>query len=290
MSKRTKGITLKLVCLILSALLTLAFAHRSSKISIGEQIFITSLAASTVLLVLVLCSGARRELWKKRQMRWYYLRAALSIAAMTTWAYTAKSLGANEATLLSYLIPISTLSIAALCRLERMHKATAVGMIICLLAIFLSLRGDPIRGTVINVIIGLFTSICWGGYDVICKKQSSSENFLVQGLIVFALSGLIMAPFVGASAIAAPSDEIIFALLLGMLRVGIVVTVFLSYQNLSVNSLMIMSYLRLPIMLTLNYAIFNDLPLFQIVFAAIVIVVTNMIVISYNRKIDKKIA
>ncbi|MDZ5761509.1 EamA family transporter [Lyticum sinuosum] len=296
-SSRLNGILSKIFCLILSAIITLVFVHRNPKIGIFEQIYFANLSATCVIIIWLITTKPYRKNGNQTlyqaisqiDIKWYFVRAILSLIAMTVWSYISKKLGAYEVTLIGYLGLVSPLIISHILDLEKIRLSSVFGIIICILAVFFSLKEENKIISIINILIGLIPSICWGGYEIICKKQSSTDDLILQGFIVFLASVIISSPMIIPNITKIPYNEIIFAFYLGFIRIGVVFTIFLSYKNLSVNSLLIMGYLRLPIMIAINYSIFSEVPLVKTISAAIIIILTNFIIINHNKKIDKNI-
>ncbi len=282
------GLLFKFLSLIFTAMITLRFATTHLVMSNSAQIFVMSAGGALLSLFLVMWGGPQVFIVRSK-WRWYFLRAFITVVAMNAWAYSAKKLGASEQTLISYTIPLSTMIIAALIGMEKMVTACLIAVVACIIILLVNfqIRTD-LRG--FDVAVGFFAAICYGFYDIVCKKQSSSEHFLTQAFYVFGISSIMAAPFAINEVIDSSSSDIINALYFSPIRLGAIVTLFLSYRFASINILMPMGYLRLPIMAVMVYFSVGKTPNVSTIVSGLLIVLINIIVLAYmGYKNPKKI-
>ena len=102
---------------------------------------------------------------------------------------------------------------------------------------------------------------------------------MAQAFYVFAISALISAPFAIKGVMNAANSDIINALYFAPIRFATIVTLFLSYRFASINILMPMGYLRLPIMAVMVYFSMGKMPSISTAVCGLLIVAVNIILL-----------
>ncbi|AIF80977.1 hypothetical protein I862_02070 [endosymbiont of Acanthamoeba sp. UWC8] len=239
-----------------------------------EEFFIICISGIAFLFPWVVFTKAKYL--KTKNHLGYILRALFSITGMVTWIEALKSIGSNEATLISYLIPLFTLALAAVFKEEKINKIVFLSITLCIVIILFTLKLETLKFNLWGVSVALCSVVSWALYEIICKKQSYSEHYLSQAFYTFLFAGLMMLPYVIRNDILSKiidHKEIGF---LGALRVMNVVCLFLAYKFAPINVLAPLAFLRLVFMGIGSFILFQIIPSLSVVIASIIIVAINI--------------
>jgi drug/metabolite transporter (DMT)-like permease len=267
------GILFKILNLIIFTIISLGLVHKSPKFKAIEEFYIICVSGTLFLLPWVIFT--KGKYLKTKNLKGYLLRAILSIAGMTTWIEALKNLGPNEATLISYLIPLFTVLLASVIGEEKLHPTPFILILACLIIIFLALKPEIINMDY-GLAIALLSALTWASYDLVCKKQTYTEHYLTQAFYTFIFALVLTFPFGIKAALNASPKDLLDVGILGILRVINIICLFVSYKFAPLNILMPFSYLRLPLMAFGTFLLYEKLPTTSISIAATLIIAINL--------------
>ncbi len=259
-----KGITLKIINIVLFSSYSILFTLLPKGLSTIVILFIS------LLFGLIGISGlifALNVSFKPNNKGLYWIRALLNIVGLLSWLESLKAIGINEGAAIGYTTPIFTMLLAVFFCKEKFN-------LWCLLAILLGFYGSYIilhpnihdLSTSLGAFLAVLSSFTWAVYDIICKKQTSTEHYLTQTFYTILTTVIVMLPLAsynaisGSASITAYSDNIVIMAGVGLLAAANNTVLFLAYSAAPVSVLMPFSYLRIIILSSLNYLIFNQLP------------------------------
>ena len=114
-----------------------------------------------------------------------------------TWFKALQLIGINEATAISYMIPILTLLLSTLFTEEKLNILCLVGVLISFFGMYVIILPNLSEVmTSIGSIFALFSAVMWALYDIVCKLQTKTEHYLVQTFYVMFFTIIILLPFI----------------------------------------------------------------------------------------------
>ncbi len=280
-NKFSIGIIFKLLNLLIFTIISLGLLVRSKDIGPVGEFFIICISGTVFLLPWVVFTKAKYL--KTKNYLGYMFRALLSIAGMVTWIEALKNLGSNEATLISYLIPLFTLALASFLKEEKINKIVFLAIILCIVIIFFTLRLEALKFNFWGVLIALCSAVSWALYEVICKKQSYSEHYLSQAFYTFLFASLVMFPYVMKNEVLSKLIEHKEIAFLGILRVINVICLFLAYKFAPINILAPFAYLRLVFMAIGSFLLFQVVPSFSMMVASVLITIISIYIFRIQK-------
>ena len=266
-----KAIFLKFLNVFLFTVTTFFFLLYTKKATVFQELFLSGLMATLFLLPYEVITKGRR--WQIQKPALYVLRSILSLSGMATLIGSMVLLGPNLATALSYTAPVFALLLAAVFLKEQITPLRSVVIAVCLLGTALIIPLQTSGAMVYGVGLGLLSAMIWAGHDIVCKRQTLTEDPVTQVFFTFLLCALISAPF--AWFFWQPLALADYGFLAGItvIRVVNLMILFSAYQLVPVALLMPINYFRLVFAAIGSYLIFGHVPtLFQFLGSAIVVV------------------
>lgn len=213
----------------------------------------------------------------------YFIRAALSIAGMLTWMESVKTIGSGEAMLLTYLIPILGLCLASLIKEETIQPICLLAGIICFTTIVLSLH-PTLKAVPYGLSMGILSSFSWAGYEVICKKQTHKEHWIVQVFYTFLIAAVFLLPFSISSLQHLDASACIPILSMSLLRISNIIFLFLALKWATLNWITPVSYLKLPLITGMGLLFANKSYNNSLWIAAAVLIGVNIATVFIRQK------
>jgi len=275
------GLTCKVLSLVGFCLLSLLFETAALPFNPLEQFGILCLIGSA-LLIPVVSIGFREQL-KIDQPKLYFLRALTSIGAMVTWIEAVGHIGAGEAILMSYLTPILVICLASFCREEPFNRTCFLAAGACL-GVMIWVLHPRLELELYGLSMGFLSVLLWALYELICKKQTKNEHFLVQVCYTFGLSGLFLLPFTLGALAHLTADNLMVLSSMALLRIANVALLFLALKWAQLNGAACVSYLKFPILATLGLIFFDKHIQLHQVWATAFLIAINIIVLNIRKR------
>ncbi|WPX97733.1 DMT family transporter [Candidatus Fokinia crypta] len=280
------GVLCKILALSCFCLLSLGFEKfRNNNIGPLEQFGVICILGTAILLPFV---GIfyRKELQKAKIVP-YILRSILSIAGMVTWIEAVKHFGSTQAILVNYLTPIITVSIASITKNEKLRVISFISGILCYIVIFFTLR-THIEVSVYGFTMAIISSFSWALYEVVCKKQATTEHFIVQVFYTFAFTALFLLFFSVKKMSAFTGTDIFSLFIISMLRIVNVILLFLSIKLATLNFLTPVSYLKLPLMTFWSFILLGASPQPYYLLATGILICINIMMFKVIKKLTSQ--
>ncbi|AWD32961.1 EamA-like transporter family protein [Candidatus Fokinia solitaria] len=280
------GVLCKVLALSCFCLLSLGFEKfRNSSIGPLEQFGVVCILGTAILLPFV-SLFYRKELQEAKMMP-YVLRSVLSIAGMVTWIEAVKHFGSAQAILVNYITPILTVSIASLTKNEKLRWISFIAGILCYAVIFFTLK-THIEVSVYGFVMAVISSFSWAFYEVVCKKQTTTEHFIVQVFYTFAFTALFLLFFSVKKISAFTASDISSLLVISVLRITNVILLFLAIKLATLNFLTPVSYLKLPLMTFWSFVLLGTPPRPYYLLAAGILICINITMLRVIKKLTEQ--
>ncbi len=290
MYKFNEGILFKILNITLFSFYSILLVNLPKELSTVVIIFISLLFGLVGISVLMF---ALKISFKTNSKGLYWVRAILNIVGILSWLEALKAIGVNDGAAIGYTTPIFTMLLAVFFCKEKFN-------LWCLLSILLGFYGSYIilspsihdLSSSLGAFLAVLSALTWAVYDILCKKQTSTEHYLTQAFYNTLTTIIVILPLASYTAISRSisimtySNNIIIIAIIGLLSVTNKVFLFLAYSAAPVSVLMPFSYLRIIILSSLNYLIFNQAPQSTtlIGFLFISLASTLIFVIQYSGK------
>lgn len=276
------GLTCKILALMCFCLLSLLFENTHLGLNAIQQFSVLCLIG-TFFLLPIIGIKFKNEL-KLAKLKLYPARAFISIIAMITWIEAVKNLGSHESILVNYLTPIFAILLAGLFKEEKMHKICLMAGFSCLIIIGIALN-PKIEISPYGFGMALFSTLLWAGYEVICKKQTHHEHFLIQAFYTLALSALFLSPISFGLLSQFTAYDYFILSSMACLRIANIILLFLAIKWATLNWLTPVSYMKFPIMAISGYLFLHKETTltYWIVASLLVLINTLMVIIRKNK-------
>lgn len=276
------GVLCKVLALLLFCLLSLGFERlKTSNLTSTAQFGIVCFIGSILLSPFIFIKYLKEA--KKAELKLYPLRAIVSIIAMVSWIEAVKHLGSNESVLVNYLAPIFTIIIASFTKDEKLKLVGIGSGIICYIIIFYTLKAT-IQFATYGFVMALISAFCYSAYEVICKKQSNKEHFLVQVFYTFMLAALFLLPFYAKNILMLTQQDLMALTIISLLRIGTIILLFLAIKFASLNYLTPVSYVKFPLMVALGFLFYGRTADLIYWIAAALLILVNIFVVMLQKK------
>ena len=266
-----QAIFLKFLNVFLFTVTTFLFLLHTEKATVFQELFLSGLMAALFLLPYEVITKGRR--WRIQKPALYVLRSLLSLIGMATLVASMALLGPNLAIALNYLSPVFALLLATVFLKEQITPLRSGAIAVCLMGTCLMIPIQPSWSMLYGIGLGLLSAVIWAGHDIICKRQTLTEDPVTQVFFTFLLCALISAPF--AWAFWRPLDLADYGFLAGIsvIRIANLIMLFAAYQLVPMALLMPINYSRLVLTAIGSYFIFGHvLTLFQCLGSAVILI------------------
>jgi len=218
------------------------------------QYGISAFLGACLLLPLIMLRY--RDALKNASLKLYPVRALLSIVAMVSWIEALKTFGVTESMLVEYLVPIIAVIFASFAKEEKLRWACVFAGITCYGVISVTLK-SAIAVTNHGFMAALLATFCWAGYNLICKKQSYKEHFVVQIFCAFVCAACFLSPFAITTIGHLNGKALLMLTGLAILRIFNVLFLFLAIKLAGLNWIVPVAYVNLPIMACMQWIFFQ---------------------------------
>lgn len=287
-----KGILFKLLNIVLFSSTSLIFSTLGEDISVPHLMFLMTLFGFVTLLIVVIYlrdnigfkGGLASNLIKFKYYKQYLFISVFNMLGLITWYKSLQLIGANEATAITYITPIFTIILAIIFCGERLNYRCFVGIIISFCGMYFIINPKfHLNLSICGVIMAILASMMWATYNIIFKKQTQTEHYLMQTLYILFFTALLMLPYVlynyyDFKLILMSYKTILIILVMGVMTAMNNIVAFIAYKNASINMLMPFSYLRLLFVAVPNYILFDKILYQNQILGLIIIAISSALV------------
>ncbi len=217
----------------------------------------------------------------------YIGRALTNLGAMHLWIFALTTLGINEATALGYSGPLWVFLMARYMLKESFQGKILLLIIINIVGMFIILQPRFIDMPWQGASASLGAILLWSVYEVICKKQTSNQHYMLQSFYFMAISALIIFPFACNSWQSINLQEFAMLSLIALLSVTNITVIFIAYSLAPLMLLAPFSYSRLIFTVLLSSWLYNIIPSANSFIGAAIIMLGNGFFI-YKLKNDQR--
>ncbi|WHQ46665.1 MAG: DMT family transporter [Candidatus Midichloria sp.] len=276
------GILLKILNLLLITIYSLLLIKFSKGFAVSHFCFLIAAIAVVILLPIVLFFKINLKL-TRRAFKLHVLRALLNCGGIMSWVLALRYVGANEATAISYTIPIFTSILAWFYCEERLNGKCIIGIFFGIIGTLIVLQ-PSFNVTTLGVLYAAFSACMWACYDVICKKQTTTEHYLKQVFFNFLFTALILLPLALLDWQKVTTRNLFEISIISLLSATNVVVLFLAYKLAPLILLMPFSYLRLLFMAAATYLLFGEVLRSETILGVLIISVSSWFIFWQQHK------
>lgn len=277
------GILLKITNLFLFTCLSLWISKSTINIPPVQIFFL--IAVGCIILMLPFMVYTKRLNIDKVFSKYYLFRSLFNIAGMVSWIEALNRISANDATAVSYMTPIITSLLAVVFCGERFNYKCAFAILIGFVGAYIVIVPDSYNMVSQGGMIAFISSCMWACHDIVCRKQTVSQDKYSQTFITFLYTTVISFPFALSSWQPFDSFDLMVAIVGSIISIANVTVLFLAYKYAPINILMPFSFLRLVMMTVANFILFGEtIKSRTLLGASIIIVAALFVVFSMNRQ------
>jgi drug/metabolite transporter (DMT)-like permease len=273
-----RGIAYKLINSLLFAVMSLIIVKYLHEIPPIQFLFMRAVLGA--ILCIILANILQLPIiikWQSRQLKLYMWRAIVNLAAMFTWIEALKHIPISEATALAYIGPVWTLLIAQLLFAERFNWTCVCIVILNFIGVLAILQPSWVDTNWLGVGIALLCTGLWAWHEVICKKQSASEHYVLQALYNSIFGAVLAAPLAFITWQPISITHFGYVSLFSAIGVVNLMALFLSYVHAPLMLLAPFSYARLLFVVILAYFFQNITPSSGCLVGAVIILLSNIL-------------
>jgi drug/metabolite transporter (DMT)-like permease len=295
-TKHAIATTFKIINIITFAIASLIWKIKTPNLSTDQQYIIQAFAAVVTLFFIIILfpgngAGSRaartRKKFKVHSIKSYLYRAATNAIGVPIWMQSLKLIGANEAMGIGQLSPVFTSIMAVLFLKEKIRANWLVALALGLCGVLVMLYANPSQGSiefssdyVKGILFAFIAAISFGAYNIICKIQTNvNDDYFTQAFYCFLFATLIAVPFAIPGWKEVSAEELLWAVISGVIGVLSVVTLFLSYKFSSVVRMSPHSYLRVIFTAITMYILKDEVPSQALTIAICLILLGNFCVV-----------
>lgn len=227
-----------------------------------------------------------------RNYRTFLLRGLFNSVGVCSWVFAMQYLGPNEATAITFTIPILTLFLSAIFCADRFHYNIVLAILACIVGATIIIYPKlNMEFTMLGCCYALVSSCCWAMYDVICKIQSKVEGAFIQTFKNDIYSAFVVSAFLAfvfkinpVSYTPLIVENAQYILLAGVAALLNITALFCAYRATKVSNLMPLGYLRLFFMSIYMYFLFGHVVHVNTIVGGTIIFFTNFFVFRFNLK------
>ncbi|MGB4191987.1 MAG: DMT family transporter [Rickettsiales bacterium] len=244
----------------------------------------TFFGAIISLIYLIITKKSISLNMEKKDFLLYVGRALSNMIAMAMWMFSLSKLGVNEATALGYTGPLWVFLMARYIIGEKFRTyilaliaINMIGMYIILEPKFSDLPLEGIAGALGSILL-------WAIYEVICKKQTANQHYMLQSFYFMTLSTIMLIPFAVTSLQIIDFSQVALLFSVAVIAVANITVIFLAYSLAPLMLLAPFSYTRLVFTVILTAVIYGTMPNIQTFIGAAIIMTANLYMTYYFRK------
>jgi drug/metabolite transporter (DMT)-like permease len=210
---------------------------------------------------------------------------------MLLWIFAIKHIGINEATALSYTGPFWVFLAARYVIGETFNLESLIATCINMVGVLIILRPNLEDLSFVGIGASVTSILLWVLYETICKKQTSSQHYMLQTFYVFLMAAIITAPFALQKWQPISLETFSVISLLSALSVLNVTSIFIAYLFAPMMIISPFSYARLVFTAILTNLVYHTSPHIEVFIGAAIILIANCWFTYYsirNKKIIQK--
>ena len=236
-----------------------------------QIVFLRSVSSATVLLPLVFITGNQKNIFN--QLKINISRVVLSFLAISIQFFTISNIQLAQVSTIGYLRP-SIMSIFAYFILsEKQSKGRWLVLVIGFLSILLVFSPES-KSIQIVALLALLGSCC-GSLSTIFQKLLSKRSSEIQLMIWYSLGiSVLSLPFCAYSWKEASLKELMFMIATGLLATSAQYFYIKAYRLSQASFLAPIQYFHIIPILLIGYLIFGEIPSFQTLIGALIIILS----------------
>ncbi len=271
------GIGFKLLNCMLFPTMSIVMLQCSKTIPIMQVFFSQVFLGAIISLLYLLISKKNIALnLSKKDCLLYLARAIANFIAIYLWIFSLSKLGMNEATALGYTGPLWTFLMARYIIGEKFSMKIIVLIAINMVGMLIILEPEYTKMNWQGIGSALGAILLWSIYEVICKKQTIDQHYMLQTFYFMCTSALVMSPFALSDWQPVNLQQASSLLLIALMAVTNITIIFIAYSFAPLTVLSPFSYARLVFTVFLTASIQHITPNIQIFAGAAIIMLANI--------------
>jgi drug/metabolite transporter (DMT)-like permease len=125
----------------------------------------------------------------------------------------------------------------------------------------------------------VISAFCWASYEVICKKQTLKEHFIVQIFCTFLFASILLLPWTLKAMCNITVFDFISLTIISLFRIINVILLFQSIRFIGPNWSAPVSYMKFPIMALLGSLFFSKFSPIEYWVAAVILSIINIAIV-----------
>lgn len=249
-----------------------------------QVMFAQTVLGSAISLIYLIITKKKIPLtMAKKDFLLYLARAIFNLVAMILWIVSLTTLDINEATALGYTGPLWVFLMAQYIIGEKFNSKILLLIAINMVGMFIILQPEYSNMPWKGVLAALGAILLWSIYEVICKKQTYNQHYMLQSFYFLSLSSVMLAPFALNSwqSINLYQGGLLFSV--AAIAVANITVIFLAYSKAPLMLLSPFSYTRLVFTVIITSMIYHTAINISTFIGAAIIMITN-IYITYRMK------
>ncbi len=140
--------------------------------------------------------------------------------------------------------------------------------------------------TIIGLVAALTATMLWALYDTICKKQTETENTVLQACYVHFFVFLFYSPFTFYSWVPVHFADIVGLILITLVGLLSIMVLFLGYKFAPIVTLIPFSYSRILFAMIFSYLIYDVIPTYECILGGTIIFLAELYYYISERKVS----
>ena len=282
------GISFKLINCFLFPVMSFLMLKISTTLPVMQIFFVQAFLGAVISLIYLLVIKQNIPLtMSKKDFLLYIGRALANFIGIYLWIFSLSELGINEATALGYIGPLLVILMAKYIIGEKLFNLKILSLLIAnIFGMLVILQPKYLELSWQGVASALGAIFLWSIYEVICKKQTSNQHYMLQAFYFMAFSSVVMLPFALQDWQAIDSLQGSLLILVGLIAVTNITIIFIAFSFAPLTILAPFSYARLiftGLLTNWLYSIESDKNLF--IGAAIILLANIYFTYSLNKVI-----
>lgn len=284
------GIGFKLLNSMIFPVLSLLMLQCTKIMPVMQVFFLQMLFGSAISYVYlkVIKSNISFNMPKKEYL-FYLARAIANYMAIYLWIFSLGKIGINEATALGYTGPLWVFLMARYLIGEKFSSKIIFLIAVNIIGMLIILQPEYANISWEGATCAFGAILLWSLYEIICKKQTSNQHYMIQTFYFMFISSIVMAPMAISEWQILDIQKISMIALISFMAVANVTVIFIAFSYAPITLLSPFSYARLIFTVLLSAFIYNIMPSNQVFIGAAIIMSANIYFTYKVNFIDKKI-
>lgn len=277
------GISAKLINCLLFSIMTLVTLHSVEFLPLEQVLFLRSICGTIICVcfLYILKQPISFNLSRKNIL-FYLSRAIVSFIATLLWVYAIQHIGINEATAISYTGPFWIFLAARFVMKETFNIKSLMAICINMMGVLIILKPNIETLSIFAIGASIMSILLWVVYEVICKKQTSDQHYMLQAFYIFLMACFVAAPFAIMKWQPINIDSLKSISLLAMLSVLNVTAIFIAYTFAPMMIISPFSYARLVFTAILTNIVYHTIPHVEVFIGSGIILIANCCFTYYS--------